>query len=127
MSVAHLNAAWDALVRTRNERILLLAYGRHACAFCGMCWPGNVRLELMCLLGETALSEARQSLVAQGYIKIHAYPRGGRGRATEIIVLLAGTELSTGPCGKCVENMKTPRRARGFEPPDEQNPPPSGT
>lgn len=114
MSHAHEDAAWDAVGVSRNERILLLAYGKHACTFCGLCWPGNARLELMCLLGTTALTEARQGLVEHGLIKIHAYPRGGRGLATEVIVLLAGTELSTGPCGKCADKLKTSRRAGGF-------------
>lgn len=115
MSFAHEHAAWLAIGVSRNERLLLLAYSKHACKFCGICWPGNALLQIMCVLGETAISEARQGLVGHGLIRIHAYARGGRGMATEVIVLLAGSELSTGPCGKCVDRLKTSRKARGFD------------
>lgn len=115
MSTRHQRVAWDVVgLETPLERLVLLAYARHACEHCGLCWPGTVRLELMTLASRTAIATARRSLVDKGMLRIHAYPRGGRGMSTEMVVLPKDVELSTAPCGKCVDNLKTNRHAVGF-------------
>lgn len=123
MSARHQRVAWDVIGLDTYERILLLAYGRHACETCGLCWPGTARLEILTGIGHTALASVRGRLVAKGLLKIHAYPKGGRGMSTEMVVLPKDVELSTAPCGKCVDNLKTNRSAVGIE---GENQPPDG-
>lgn len=123
MSVRHQRVAWDVIGLDTYERILLLAYARHACDVCGLCWPGSARLEILTAIGRTSLAAVRGRLVTKGLLKIHAYPRGGRGMSTEMIVLPRDIKLSTAPCGKCVDNLKTNRHAVGFE---GENLPPDG-
>jgi hypothetical protein len=115
MSRRHEHVAWDVIGLDTYERILLLAYARHACEHCGLCWPGTVRLELRTGIRKTAQAAVRARLVERGLLKIHAYPNGGRGMSTEMVVLPRDIELSTAPCGKCVDNLKTNRRAVGIE------------
>lgn len=114
MSAAHQRVAWDIVGLTSDERLLLLAYARHACENCGLCWPGRTRLQIMTGLGSTTLSAVARRLVERGLLKIHAYPKGGRGRATEMVVLPKDMQLSPAPCGKCGDNLKTSRAALGL-------------
>lgn len=114
MSALHQRLAWEVLGLEPTERLLLLAYARHACEHCGLCWPGVRRLQILTGLGETTISGASKALVARRLLKIHAYPRGGRGRSTEYIVLPEDAKLSTAPCGKCEANQKTPRDSAGI-------------
>lgn len=115
MSTQHQRVAWDVIgLETPLERLVLLAYAKHACQWCGLCWPGKVRLELMCIAGHTSIATTRQSLIAKGLLRIHAYPRGGRGMSTEMVVLPNDLKLSTAPCGKCGDNLKTNRHAAGI-------------
>jgi hypothetical protein len=114
VSAAHQRVAWEILGLTSDEKLLLLAFARHACEHCGLCWPGRTRLQLLTNLGSTSLTGLIRSLVKREMLKIHAYPNGGRGLATEFVVLPKELKLSTAPCGKCVDNLKTSRRAAGF-------------
>lgn len=123
MSARHQRVAWDVIGLDSLERLLLLAYARHACDTCGLCWPGRPRLTIMTGIGRTALAVVRGRLVDKGLLKIHAYPHGGRGMSTEMVVLPRDIELSTAPCGKCVDNLKTNRGAAGI---DGENRPPDG-
>lgn len=123
MSVRHQRVAWDVIGLDSYERLLLLAYARHACEDCGLCWPGAARIEILTGIGRTTLTAVRGRLIAKGALKIHAYPRGGRGMSTEMIVLPRDIKLSTAPCGKCVDNLKTNRAAVGIE---VENLPPGG-
>lgn len=114
MSAQHQRVAWDIIGLDTHERLLLLAYARHACQNCGLCWPGNVRLQIMTAMGRSTVTAVAARLVAGGHLRIHAYPRGGRGMSTEYVVLPKELGLSTAPCGKCVDNFKTNRTAGGF-------------
>ncbi len=114
MSAQHQRVAWDVLGLDTHERVLLLAYARHACQNCGLCWPGNERLQILTGMGRSSIKATAAQLVAAGHLRIHAYPRGGRGMTTEYVVLPKVLGLSTAPCGKCVDNLKTGRTATGF-------------
>lgn len=111
MSAQHQRVAWEVIGLDTHERLLLLAYARHACQFCGLCWPGHVRLQIMTGMGRTTIKATAARLVAAGHLAVHAYPRGGRGMSTEYVVLPKELALSTAPCGKCVDNFKTGRGA----------------
>jgi hypothetical protein len=116
VSDAHTDLARGVLLPGAIKVVLMILACR-ACRFCGLCWPGIRILKDECGLGETRLRDSLEALAAddRGLLKIHAYPHGGRGRATEYIVLPGLMELSTAPCGKCRSNMKTPREAMGID------------
>lgn len=98
-------------------KVVLMVLASRACRFCGLTWPGTKNLLLECGLGETRLRDSLETLVRdpRGLLKIHAYPKGGRGRATEYVVMPGLIELSTAPCGKCQSNQKKPSRGGGFD------------
>jgi hypothetical protein len=78
-------------------------------AFCardddGSCYPSLARIELRTGFGRTAIKDARRNLVARGYLKLRAYPKGGRRRATEYFVTPPPTELSTDKAPAIVDN-----------------------
>lgn len=114
MSAQHQRVAWEVIGLDTHERLLLLAYARHACQNCGLCWPGNVRLQLLTGMGRTTITAVARRLVDAGHLRVHAYARGGRGMATEYVVLPKELALSTAPCAKCVDNFKTNRAAGGI-------------
>ena len=120
MSFEHLSAAGelDAGVGTpltARGKAVLWVLALRACRDCGLAWPGARYLEAKTGLGESAVRGGLRELERAGYLKIHAYPTGGRGRATEYIVLPALLELSTAPCGECRSRMKTRRHATPLE------------
>jgi hypothetical protein len=102
-----------------GPKITLLVLCVRSCEFCGLVWLGNKRMQAETRLGETALRGSLKYLVTSGLLIIHAYPQGGRGRATEYIVLpgvpRGDRELSTAPCGKCQFNQINPARRAGNE------------
>ena len=97
------------------QKLVLLALADHACEFCGLCWPGMKSLAIKTGLGETAITNAVKALSSGGLVKIHRYPQGGRGRATEYVVLPQAMKLSTAPCGKCGLRMTFPPSRGGYD------------
>jgi hypothetical protein len=91
----------------------------HSCQFCGLTWLGIKRMQDETGMGETSVRAALRHLVDAGLLLVHAYPQGGRGRATEYIVLpgaARGVEkLSTAPCGKCLFNQAKGPSGEGFD------------
>jgi hypothetical protein len=99
------------------QKLVLLALVDHACDDCGFCWPGMRHLAVKTGLGSTAIAAAIKALAEspEGLLRIHAYPQGGRGRATEYVVLPGVIKLSTAPCGKCLFRMQYPPPDGGFD------------
>lgn len=93
-----------------------------ACAACGLCWPGTKNLVLECGLGETRLRDSLADLESAGLVAVRAYRKGGRGRATEYVVLPNHVELSTAPCEKCLANMRKGSPREGFDNPGTDKP-----
>jgi hypothetical protein len=98
-----------------SHKFVLVALADHACEFCGLTWPGISSLQRDTGLGERTIQEALKALAAAGHIRIRDYPHGGRGRATEYIVLPTTPGLSKAPfatatpwppapCDKCKFN-----------------------
>lgn len=116
MAIKLISLTWSVQV-TPPQKLVLLALADNACEFCGLAWPGMAHLETKTGLGETAISSAVKALTSrtEGLLRIHRYARGGRGRATEYIVLPGVTELSTAPCGKCQLRMQYPPSRGGFD------------
>lgn len=110
MSNAHSDAICP-LELPAPTKFVLFRLADHACEICGLTWVGVPVLAIETRLGRTRIKEALRELENGGWLKIHAYPTGGRGRATEYVVLPGVLELSTAPCGKCVDNFKRGRRA----------------
>ena len=106
-------------------KLLLYDLAIRACPHCGLTWPGVPNLMRSTGMGETLLRDTLGELARQdrSLIVVHRYPTGGRGRATEYVVLPAHTKLSTAPCGECLSRQKTPRAAVGI---GEGNPPRGG-
>lgn len=125
MSFDHLGAVAE-LILPPTQKLVLFALGNRACATCGIAWPGKPYLIEMTGLGHTAVVAALKALVDSGYVVIHRYSHGGRGVATEYVVLPNVLSFSKkAPCAECSKRMKTPRQADGLSRGGE-NPPPGG-
>lgn len=123
MSYKHTAAVWTLEIPAVTQHVLhALAY--HACELCGLAWPSGALLAAECNLGATAVQAALASLRKTGLLRVHAYPQGGRGRATQYIVMPNLAGLSTAPCAKCQWNLKTPRQASGMTSPEPTKGPP---
>lgn len=121
MSNRHIDAAWQVKLPGR-QKLILLALADHACDECGLAWPGIPRLAERTGIGATTLREDVQALTDAGLIEIRRYPRGGRGRATEYVVLRAYVEVGQAPCAECARKLAGPhagethRAGDGFRP-----------
>ena len=98
-----------------SVKVTLMIMAAHSCDYCGLTWLGVRRLILETGLGERAIQGALDQLVKEKHVKIRAYAKGGRGRATEYIVLPELRKLSTAPCGKCTFNQLNPARGAPFD------------
>lgn len=121
LSYDHSQVALEVELATAPKCLLLVMAAR-ACPGCGLTWLGTRRLTRETGLGETSLRKALRELTDLGHITIHAYPKGGRGRATEYVVLPQVLRLSTAPCGECRARMANPSRGEGFEKEGTENP-----
>jgi len=115
VSFQHLQAVADLELGNPTAKLVLYQLARCACGDCGIAWPGIPYLALKTGLGATAVRKGLEWLEAAHYVRIHAYPKGGRGRSTEYVVAEGLMELSTAPCGECRKRMKTHRHAMGFD------------
>jgi len=106
VGVAHIRLAYEATAGGPGLKGVLLALADRACDECGLAWPGIKYLSDRSELGETKTREAIRVLTAKGLLTVHGFAKGGRGLATEYIVLPGVAKLSTAPCGKCREMMK---------------------
>ena len=114
MGVAHIRLAYEATAGGPGLKGVLLALADRACDECGLAWPGIKYLSDRSELGETKTREAIRVLTAKGLLTVHGFAKGGRGLATEYIVLPGVAKLSTAPCGKCREMMKRHHTGVGF-------------
>lgn len=114
MSFEHLDAAADLELGNPTAKLVLIPLARAACLTCGIAWPGVAFMVRKTGLGTTAVRKGLDWLEAHGLVLVHAYPKGGRGRSTEYIVLPGVMKLSTAPCEQCRLRMKTPRDAVGL-------------
>lgn len=76
---------------------MLLAYADHADDSNGICWPKKETIA-----GKTGMSiRTVQAAVAElgrlGYLRVHRYPNGGRGRSTEYVVAVGPHALDVVP------------------------------
>jgi hypothetical protein len=122
MAFDHLDAAARLEGIPPAPKSVLVHLSQPACEVCGLTWAGLAWLERKTGLGRTAISSALEYLVRDGHLTIHAYPKGGRGRSTEYVVLPAIVKLSTPACGKCRANMKTGRHAVGIDNSETEKP-----
>ena len=113
MSNRHLAAARTIVTGSPGAHAILVQLADCACDKCGMAWPGVSNLMRWTEMGETSVRKALDLLRDKGLVDIHAYPKGGRGRATEYVVLPHLGELSPAPCGECRQRMVKPFATRG--------------
>ena len=116
MSHEHVQVALNLELDYPGAKLALLILSWHACRACGIAWPGVAYLERKTGMGPTTVRKALDWLLARDpgqLLKIHAYPKGGRGVATEYVVLPGFIELSPAPCEECRSRMKTHRNPRG--------------
>lgn len=115
MGYAHMNAL--RMIQVRGgvySKTVLMALADGACPFCGLVWWGVRKLETVTQAGPTRIKASLEELVADGFLRIHAYPRGGRGMTTEYVVAPALVEhTETAPCQRCLAEMK-PTRSKQF-------------
>jgi hypothetical protein len=97
-----------------GPKLVLLALGNRACQVCGLAWPGMDYLIRKTGMGETAITASLKRALRDGYLRVHRYSKGGRGRTTEYVVCPAIFDFAPAPCGDCLERMKTPRHAGGL-------------
>jgi hypothetical protein len=117
VSLRQISEAWrhqfpgDALTK-----YVLVAFSDHACEFCGLTWIGMRFLIEKTGLGETRIQLSIKRLLERGLLEVHGYATGGRGRATEYVVLPGLPGLIPAPCLEhCVPLLKTPRAAGGID------------
>jgi len=104
-----------------RAKLPLIALADHACASCGLAWPGIARLAERTGMGTTAVRDALEALVAAGLLMIAGYPRGGRARATIYAVLPSLVRAGAAPCADCAVKLNrsmldTQRTGGGFTP-----------
>jgi len=78
-------------------KLVLLAYADHANTDTGVCWPTKLTIALKTGLSERAVQRAVKDLIDMGFLRVKAYPRGGRGRATEYVVVIEGADPTPPP------------------------------
>lgn len=113
MAIPQVGAAWE-LELDPITKLVLLRYAWHACEVCGLAWPGVKTLTEKTGLGATAVRKHVDALEHAGWLRLHAYPKGGRGRSTQYVVLPGLPGLSTAPCAKCQWNLSNPSPRGGF-------------
>ena len=105
-------AAWEVEL-PMEEKLVLLALAQHACAHCGLAWPGVPTLQRKTGMGLNKLRAVLGRLVARegGLLRVHAYGRGGRACSTAYVLLEGILPASQAPCDKCAGNLAHPGRA----------------
>jgi hypothetical protein len=136
----HSSEAYRSPAGSPGRQAVLAALAFRACDNCGLCWPGMAWLEISTQMSDRSIQKALGELQAAGLLEIRRYGRGGRGVATEYIVLPRAPKFSTAPCADCAERMrnpegrsgyraagaKTPKDVRGNGAPEQQKPRKSG-
>lgn len=113
--------AWQHMVRiadlenvTGEQKLVLFALATRACITCGFVWSGSDYLARKARRGETTIKAALRELKYAGLIDVHAYSRGGRGRATEFILLPRDFTYAPAPCSYCLKRRESGRHATGM-------------
>jgi len=122
MSHAHTDAAWTVRGLPQIAHHLLLCLADSACRSCGLTWTGVATMSERTGIGPTAVREALKLMVKSGHLRVHAYPKGGRARTTEYVVLPELMELFTAPCGRCQALKQKAPAGDGFQVPGRHNP-----
>ena len=115
MAYDHDDAAWDLRPTNPTAHHVLLCLAHAACAQCGVTWIGVRGICDRTGVGINAVRQALAWLTREDFIRIHRYPKGGRGRSTEYIVLPQLVKLSTPLCGKCERNQNTHTPGVGYD------------
>jgi hypothetical protein len=100
-----------------DQKLVLFSLATRACLECGLVWAGLDYLTRKSRRSETTVSAALRELKYTGLVTVHAYSRGGRGKATEYILLPQAFAYASAPCVACQERRQTPRAARGMTTP----------
>jgi len=88
----------------------------YACELCGHARPGVTLLMLNTGLGERAVRQALEELRSRPeLLSVYRYPKGGRGVATEYIVMPELAKLSTVDCRFRDQHTKTLHTVQGNE------------
>lgn len=95
-------------------KFVLVALADHADER-GVCWPGVWRLTMFTQLSERTVQRCLQELVRLGVVKIRAYPKGGRRRATEYVVAVP-------VAGESTDDPHNPRNPVSLAGNDGENP-----
>jgi hypothetical protein len=114
VSFEHLSAIRKMQLPTASKAVLTWA-AWHACRGCGIAWAGPMVLGAETCMGERTVRRALNDLVQRRLIVVVGYRTGGRGRATEYLVVpdLVKTEASESgycqACGKTHDGKPGPR------------------
>lgn len=114
MGFRHSSEAYKSPTGSPGRQAVLVALAFRACDSCGLCWPGMAWLEISTQMSDRSIQRALTELQAAGLLEIRRYGRGGRGVATEYVVLPQAPKFSTAPCGDCAERMRNPVSASGY-------------
>jgi len=107
VSFTHLYAAAELRLQSPSQKLVLMIMAKVACDNCGLAWPGMTYLEETTALGRATIQRALSGLVASGQLSPRAYTTGGRGRATQYLVLPIDVPLNeNAPCHLCRNNLK---------------------
>ncbi len=113
LAEAHLQSG-TRRVSAPTLKLVLLVIAEHADPS-GLCWPSKWRVARMTCLDERSVRAALSELVRLDLLKIRAYGKGGRGRATQYVISHKVAELSTWQSGINKETSN-PGDSSGFEP-----------
>lgn len=113
MSVVQVRAAYRVRVGSGSGKAVLMLLADHACERCGLAWPGVGYISETTEVSRASVTRALKHLEAGGWIRVHGYATGGRGRATEFVVMPELQALAVAPCASCRARMVDPARRSG--------------
>lgn len=116
MSVLQVRAAYRVRVGSGSAKAVLMLLCDHACDRCGLAWPGVGYICDTTEVSRASVTRALKILEAGGWIRTHGYATGGRGRATEFVVMPGLEGLAVAPCASCRARMVDPARRSGTGP-----------
>lgn len=106
MGFRHSQAAYALTLGNPGRKATLIALASRACENCGICWPGVTWIMLATEMSERSTRRCLTELAAAGHIVVRRYPQGGRGVATEYLILPTLPKLLAAPCPQCLSRMR---------------------
>lgn len=100
MSFEHLGAIRKMQLSSASKAVLTWA-AWHACRGCGLAWAGVMVLGVETCLNERTVRRALNDLAQRRLLIVVGYGQGGRGRATEYLVVPDMVKLPGGTCATC--------------------------